>query len=185
MWEKSKSWPIVEKKPRQIVELSEQTSQGLILSLWLPLLLSAIYATPFRACVSLHKCRTRVVTVGGSRWGNTRRLTTGCLTWKFSSHGYHSTRVNPLMLIHGGLGSTCWRFSLRLIHGRGRGKQHIDKFGNLFTTDYPAKEMNMNGNTSPIQGLQGPPAICLDSYASELAFISQEIWARNKNFNCL
>ena len=39
------------KKPRQIVELSGQPSQGLILSLWLPLLLSAIYATPFRACV--------------------------------------------------------------------------------------------------------------------------------------
>ena len=33
--------------------------------------------------------------------------------------------------------------------------------------------MNMNGNKSPIQGLQGPPAICLDSYASELAIISQ------------
>jgi len=89
------------------------------------------------------------------------------------------------MLIHGGLGSTCWRFSLRLIHGRGRGKQYIDKFGNLFTTDYPAKEMNINGNKSPIQGLQGPPAICLDSDASEHAIISQGIWARNKNFNCL
>ena len=48
------------KKPRQIVELSGQPSQGLILSLWLPLLLSAIYATPFRACVSLYKCQTRV-----------------------------------------------------------------------------------------------------------------------------
>jgi len=40
--------------------------------------------------------------------------------------------------------------------------------------------MNMNGNKSSIQSLQGPPTICLDSYASELAIINQWIWARNK-----
>ena len=40
--------------------------------------------------------------------------------------------------------------------------------------------MNINGNKSPIQSLQGPPTICLDSYASELAIINQWIWARKK-----
>jgi len=43
-----------------------------------------------------------------------------------------------------------------------------------------AKEMNMNGNKSPIQSLHGPHTICLDSYASELAIINQWIWARTK-----
>ena len=102
-------------------------------SLWLPLFLSPIYATPFRACVSLHKCRTRVVPVGGSCWGTHADWLQVDLLENFPLMAITRqcwTRVNPLMLIH----------------GRGRGKQHIDKFGNLFTTDYPAKEMNMNGN---------------------------------------
>ena len=113
------------KKPRQIVELSGQPSQGLILSLWLPLLLSAIYATPFRACVSLHKCQTRVVPVGGSRWGTHAGWLRVKLLENFPLMAITRqrwTRVNPLMLIHGGLGSTCWRFSLRLIHGRRKGE---------------------------------------------------------------
>ena len=42
------------------------------------------------------------------------------------------------------------------------------------------KEVNMNGNKISIQSLHGPPTICLDSYASELAIINQRIWARKK-----